>query len=66
MDFCVRTETVMAAEQAEMETAGENTVTASEGMWLFKDSFLCVNWSTLVLPQKILLYCEERLSEAAC
>lgn len=37
MDFCVRTETVMAAEQAEMETAGENTVTALEGMWLLKE-----------------------------
>lgn len=56
MDFSVNTETLTAVEQAEMETAGGNTVTASEGMWLLKGNFLCVNRSTLILSQKILLY----------
>lgn len=57
MDFCVRTETGMAAEQAEMEITGENITGEITGMWLLEDSFLCVNWSAPVLPQKILLYC---------
>lgn len=56
VDFFLSTETDCSRAGGNDDCQRNSLLTASEGMWLLKGNFLRANWSTLILPQKILLY----------